>query len=117
MSATPSKRVLVADRDEIVLVLTRHVLAREGYAVDVATNAAMLADLLRLNTYGSILVGVDLVGAEWLRALPPAMSSSVIALVSNGHDSLPVKTIIRKPLELDALAKIVATSIEDRQFE
>jgi DNA-binding response OmpR family regulator len=117
LSATPSKRVLVADRDEIVLVLTRHVLTREGYAVDVATDAAMLDDLLRVNTYGSILVDVNLVGKEWLQSLPPAVGSRVIAIVSNGHDSLPVKTIIRKPLELGALAKIVATSIKDEPFD
>jgi DNA-binding response OmpR family regulator len=117
LSAIRSKRVLVADRDEIVLVLTRHVLTREGYAVDVANDAAMLDDLLRLNTYGSILVDVDLVGKEWLHALPPPTGSRVIAIVSNGHDSLPVKRTIRKPLELDALAQIVASSIEDRQFE
>lgn len=114
MNAVPSKRVLVADGDEIVLVLTRHVLTREGYAVDVASDASMLDDLLRLNTYGSILVDVNLVGNEWLQALPPATGSRVIAIVSNGHDSLPVKTTIRKPLELDALARIVAASIEDR---
>jgi DNA-binding response OmpR family regulator len=117
LTALPSKRVLVADRDEIVLVLTRHVLTREGFAVDVASDAAMLDDLLRLNTYGSILVDVNLVGKEWLQTLPPATGSRVIAIVSNGHDSLPVKTTIRKPLELDALARIVANSIEDRQFE
>jgi len=117
LSATPSKRVLVADRDEIVLVLTRHVLTREGYAVDVATDAAMLDELLGLNDYGSILVDVNLVGNEWLQSLPTAVGSRVIAIVSNGHDSLPVKTIIRKPLELDALAKIVAASIKDRQSD
>jgi DNA-binding response OmpR family regulator len=116
LSATPSKRVLVADRDEIVLVLTRHVLTREGYAVDVATDTAKLDDLLRFNTYGSILVGIDLVGAEWLRALPPAVGRRVIAIVSNGDDRLPVKTIIRKPLEIDALAGIVARSIKDGEF-
>jgi DNA-binding response OmpR family regulator len=117
LTAVPSKRVLVADSDEIVLVLTRHVLTREGYAVDVATDTAMLDDLLRLNTYGSILVDVHLVGKEWLQSLPPATGSRVIAIVSGDHDPLPVKTIIRKPLELDALAKIVAASIKDGQFD
>jgi DNA-binding response OmpR family regulator len=117
LNAVPSKRVLVADGDEIVLVLTRHVLTREGYAVDTAADTEMLDDLLRRNTYGSILVDVNLVGNEWLQALPPATGSRVIAIVSNGHDSLPVKTTIRKPLELDALAGIVARSIKDGQFD
>jgi DNA-binding response OmpR family regulator len=108
LSAVRSKRVLVADRDEIVLVLTRHVLTREGYAVDVATDAAMLDDLLRLNDYGSILVDVNLVGKEWLHALPPGTSDCVIAIVSEDHDSLPVKAVIRKPLELDRLAEVVS---------
>jgi len=107
LSAVRSKRVLVADRDEIVLVLTRHVLAREGYAVDTATDAAMLDDLLRLNAYGSILVDVDLVGKAWLQKLPPGTSDCVIAIVSADHDPLPVKAVIRKPLELDLLPGIV----------
>jgi DNA-binding response OmpR family regulator len=107
LSAVRSKRVLVADRDEIVLVLTRHVLTREGYAVDIATDAAMLDDLLRLNAYGSILVDVNLVGREWLHALPPGTSDCVIAIVSADHDPLPVKAVIRKPLELDMLAEVV----------
>jgi DNA-binding NtrC family response regulator len=107
LSAVRSKRVLVADRDEIVLVLTHHVLTREGYAVDVASDMAMLDDLLRLNTYDSILVDVNLVGEAWLHALPPGTSDCVIAIISADHDPLPVKAIIRKPLELDALADIV----------
>ena len=108
MSAAPSKRVLVADRDEIVLTLTRHILTREGYAVDVANDAAMLDDLLRLNSYGSMLVDVDLVGVEWLRALPPTTTDCVIAIVSADPGPLPVKAVIRKPLEIDMLAEIVS---------
>ena len=107
MSAVRSKRVLVADRDEIVLVLARHVLTREGYAVDVASDMAMLDDLLRLNTYDSILVDVNLAGTEWLQALPPGTSDCLIAIVSADHGPLPVKAVIRKPLELDTLAEIV----------
>jgi CheY-like chemotaxis protein len=108
LSALPSKRVLVADRDEVFLVLTRHVLTREGYAVDVATDAAMLDDLLRLNAYGSMLVDVDLVGVGWLHALPPGKSDCVIAIVSADPGPLPVKAVIRKPLEIDRLAEIVS---------
>jgi DNA-binding response OmpR family regulator len=103
-----SKRILVADADEIILILTRHILTRHGYAVDIASDARMLDDLLLLNSYGSILVDVRLTGEEWLRALPPATSARVIALVSGDHDSLPVKATIRKPLELDVLADVVA---------
>ena len=116
MNAVPSQRILVADRDEIIVVLTRHVLTREGYAVDVAVDMARLDELLGLNSYGSILVDVNLVGKEWLHALPPAIGSRVIAIVSSDHDPLPVKMTIRKPLELDALAGTVARSIKDRQL-
>jgi CheY-like chemotaxis protein len=108
LSAIASKRVLVADCNEIVLVLTRHVLTREGYAVDTATNAEMLDDLLRFNAYGSILVDLNLVGKEWLESLPPETTDCVIAIVSDDPGPLPVKAVIRKPLELDSLAEIVA---------
>jgi DNA-binding response OmpR family regulator len=109
LSDVASNRVLVADRDEIILVLTRHILTRHGYSVDVASDARMLDDLLRLNSYGSILVDVDLAGAEWMRALPPETRGRVIALVSSEHDGLPVKATIRKPLELDLLPEVVRT--------
>ena len=110
LSDVSSKRILVADRDEIVLALTRHILTRHGYFVDIASDARMLDDLLRLNSYGSILVDIDLTGAEWMRALPAETRGRVIALVSSEHDGLPVKATIRKPLELDALADVVAAS-------
>ena len=107
MSDVASKRVLVADRDEIILALTRHVLTRHGYSVDVASDARKLDDLRHLNSYGSILVEVELTGEAWLRALPAETRGRVIAIVSSEHDRLPVKATIRKPLELDALAQIV----------
>jgi len=107
LSDVASKRILVADRDEIILVLIRHILIHHGYSVDVASDARMLDELLRLNSYGSILVDVNLTGEAWLRALPPETGARVIALVSSEHDRLPVKATIRKPLELNALAEIV----------
>ena len=107
LSDVASKRVLVADRDEIILALTRHVLTRHGYSVDVASDARKLDDLRHLNSYGSILVEVELTGEAWLRALPAETRGRVIAIVSSEHDRLPVKATIRKPLELDALAQIV----------
>jgi DNA-binding response OmpR family regulator len=108
LSAAVTKRVLVADRDEIFLTLTRHVLTREGYAVDVATDAAMLRELLRLNQYGAMLVDVDLASEPWLRELPPETSRRLIGIVSNGNDTQQFNATIRKPLEIDALAGIVA---------
>jgi len=110
LSDVASKRILVADRDEIILVLIRHILIHHGYSVDVASDARMLDDLLRLNSYGSILVDVNLTGEAWLRALPPETGARVIALVSSEHDGLPVKATIRKPIELNALAEIVGAT-------
>ena len=100
------KRVLVADEDEIILALVRHILTRQGYSVDVAANPGMLDELTALHSYAAIMVDVGLASDAWLRALPP--DNRVIAMVSNGDEhSLPVKATIRKPLELDALAEIV----------
>lgn len=106
MSEVPLKRVLVADEDEIILALVRHILTRQGYSVDVAANATLLDELTSLHSYAAIMVDIGLAGDAWLRALPP--DNRVIAIVSNGDGhSLPVKATIRKPLELDALAEIV----------
>lgn len=107
-----SLRVLVADEDEIILAVVRHILTSRGYAVDVATSTSTLDELLRLNAYAAILVDLNLSGGEWLRRLPAETSTRVIAMVSNGDgDSLPVKTTIRKPLELDALADVVGQCV------
>jgi DNA-binding response OmpR family regulator len=108
LSDVSSKRVLVADEDEIILAIVRHILKTRGYSVDVATSSGALDELLGAHSYAAILVDLNLAGEEWLRALPPEKSARVIAIVSNGDgDSLPVKAAIRKPLELDTLADVV----------
>jgi len=114
LSDVSSKRVLVADEDEIILAVVRHILTTRGYSVDVATSADRLDDLLRSNSYAAVLIDLNLAGEEWLRALPSEKSDRVIAMVSNGYgDSLPVKATIRKPLELDALADVVGHAAQN----
>jgi len=51
---------------------------------------------------------VNLIGREWFQALPPTTSDCVIAIVSADPGPLPVKAVIRKPLEIDRLAEIVS---------
>ena len=114
MSDVSSKRVLVADEDEIILAIVRHILKTRGYSVDVVTSAGSLDERLRANSYAAILVDLNLSGEEWLRALPPENSARVIAMVSNGDgDSLPVKAKIHKPLELDLLADVVRDAAQN----
>ena len=114
MSDVSSKRVLVADEDEIILAIVRHILKTRGYSVDVVTSAGSLDERLRANSYAAILVDLNLSGEEWLRALPPENSARVIAMVSNGDgDSLPVKATIHKPLELDLLADVVRDAAQN----
>jgi DNA-binding response OmpR family regulator len=114
LSDVSSKRVLVADADEIILAIVRHILTTRGYSVDVVTSAGSLDERLRANSYTAILVDLNLSGEEWLRSLPPESSDRVIALVSSGDgDSLPVKATIRKPLELDALADVVRAAAQN----
>ena len=56
-------RVLVVDDDVSVLALERQVLERERYEVITADNGAMALELLRVQTFGLVLLDITMPGS------------------------------------------------------
>src|SRR4029077_19560173 len=65
------KRVLVADADEIVLALILHILQRQGYDVDVTTQAEEFSEKLRAGQYQAVLVDPNISpkGVKWIKSI------------------------------------------------
>jgi CheY-like chemotaxis protein len=110
-----SKRVLVADRDEIVLALTRHVLTRDGHTVDVVRDAASVDERLTTAAYDVILLDAGIGAPPWTRALLSASPSTrIVAMTMDGDaDDLPYAARIRKPLVLDELSDVIVKPTRD----
>lgn len=106
------KRVLVGDADEIVLALILHILQRQGYSVDVTTEAAEFTQSLRTGRYDAILVdpAMSPSGAQWIRdlvATMPELRNRLIVAGAAGGSDLPVRATLRKPLEFGLLIDTV----------
>lgn len=106
------KRVLVGDADEIVLALILHILQRQGYAVDVTTEAVEFAQKLRTGSYDAILVDPAMSpnGVQWIRDLLstlPNLRNRLIVAGAAAESDLPVRAALRKPLEFGLLIDTV----------
>ena len=101
--SSPRRKILVADRDEIVVALISHLLNRQGYAVEIALTADEAAARLRGRQFDAILLD-----AAFERVLQPRLAPRTILLSPKPTDtSLPVHAIILKPIELQALIDTV----------
>jgi CheY-like chemotaxis protein len=104
--------VLVGDADEIVLALILHILQRQGYAVDVTSEAAEFAQRLRRGRYDAILVdpAMSPSGVHWVRdlvATMPELRKRLIVAGAQASSDLPVRATLRKPLEFGLLIDTV----------
>ncbi len=114
------KKILVADGDEIVLVLISALLARYSYAVDQATDAAATEALLA-HDYDAVLLDLNLPdgGIDFLRqALQrcPKLEKKLIVLTSCADDArlvtdLRFAALLRKPVEIYELIETVQRCI------
>jgi DNA-binding response OmpR family regulator len=114
------KKILVAEGDEIVLVLISALLTRYSYTVDQATDAAAAEELLA-HDYDAVLLDLDLpnAGFDFLRqALQrcPALEKKLIVLTSRADDARLMKdlrfaALLRKPVEIYELIETVQRCI------
>ena len=118
MQVTP-KKILVAESDEIVLVLLSHVLARQSFVVRTTLDALEAEKLLDDDVYDLVLVDVKLPGGvALLRAIAerhPTLARRVIVTTPDaGIDltELPVYAVVRKPVELDSFLETVRDCLE-----
>lgn len=104
-----SKKLLVAESDEIVLALVTHLLTREGYSVDVARRSDELAQKLEKgDAYDAILLDARLGQAAPLQ--DPDFGRRLILL---GALDAPASAFaaLRKPLEFDLVIKTVESCV------
>jgi DNA-binding NtrC family response regulator len=104
------KTVLVAESDEVVLVLISHVLSRQSYVVQRSATAAETELLLQSGMYDAVLLAPRLADADdcFLKRLAtnnPELSRKLIVLAANTDDekdcqSLGVYRVMRKPVEI-----------------
>lgn len=99
-SEGPTRRVLVAERDEIVAFIASHILSRYDFHVETVTSADALA--ARSDGYDAVVVS-DLIAAEASSALDPART----VVLGDSVDGFKAFARLRKPLELDQLVKTV----------
>src|SRR5207253_4480983 len=90
-----SRKVLVADLDEVVAALISHILSRQGYSVDVALTAQTAAACLSQWDYGAILLDSRLISA--LDGFSDRTSRTILLSPSVSSD-LPVRAVLQKPV-------------------
>ena len=104
------KKVLVAESDEVVLVLISHVLARQAYEVHRSLTAAETEALLNSETYDAVLLAPRVANGDHdflqrITTANPELPGKLIVLATTTEDerashSLGVHTIMRKPVEI-----------------
>ena len=112
-------RLLVLDDDPSIQRLVAMILRREGYRVDVVSEASQAIRLLSEAEYGALLLDVmtptegGMTVIKHLRAQNPALLKRVI-LVTGSPDSVlksvakDIAAIVRKPFETTELKETVA---------
>ena len=114
-----STRILLVDDDDETRELLRDFFGDRGYAVETAGDGAKA--LMRLATFAADLVITDLEmpgmsGLELIRSLHATKRQTPVLLVTaRAERELPLRRLgrragfecLRKPLDLDALGKIV----------
>ncbi len=112
------RRVLIADDDDCVRILCTITLRREGYVVDCASDGREALASIEANDYHAILLdlGMPYVHGSTLLSIvqqtKPEMIRRVLVMTGAHEGAIEplvgiVGAIIRKPIEIDMLARIV----------
>ena len=105
------KKVLVGDRDPIVLALTCHLLTREGFSAHPVTEPDELLRVLREGEYDAAVVDALIDGAMDA-VLAASAPGRVIVTTHHDGDVDGVYATLRKPLEFGQLIDTVQKCVE-----
>jgi DNA-binding NtrC family response regulator len=104
------KKVLVAESDEVVLVLISHVLSRQSYVVHCSATAAETEKFLQAEMYDAVLLAPRMTDADCsflsrITSNNPELKRKLIVLAVNNDDekasqTIGVFTVMRKPVEI-----------------
>ena len=118
----PSRKVLLIESDEVILVLISYLLSRESYLVHTTLDAEEAERMLEADSYDAILIelkapkgGVELINR--IAQNDPNTLKKIIVVTSALHEAtrlagLPLHAIIRKPFEVDVLVDTVRSLVE-----
>ena len=106
-SQAPTKRVLVADADEIVAFIASHILSRYDFAVQTVTSAAALCA-------GCDGFDAMVVSGELAAELDGTFDMSRVILLGEEVNGFKPYARLRKPLELDQLVAAVTACANRR---
>ena len=124
----PSKpRILVVDDERKICAMLAAALARDGYEVDTCCEAATAIEQFRARPYDLVITdlvmpGVD--GFELIRQIKGIRQDTfVLAMTGRTTVETSVQALqegaddcVTKPLEIDALRKIVASSLDNQDL-
>ena len=112
-----SRKVLVAEADEVVLVLITHILTRQSYTVHRAATAAETEQLIARGDYDAMIVAPcmpDDCSGFLCRILEtnPALKCRLIVLANSASEAASfekagVQAVMRKPIEVYDLMQTV----------
>ena len=111
------KRVLVIERDPVILGLMSYLLERQSFQVDAVSSPEDALAMLGAENFDAVVLESDrnnlLSSIETIR---PALIPRTV-IVTGGRDGSqgkPVHAILRKPFEVTELAQAVAEAVRTR---
>lgn len=117
-----SKRVLVAEGNEIIVVLIAHLLTRQSYEVHTTLDALEADEMIRRQPYDAMLIDVRVPNGgfeliERVSGRDPHLVRRIIAMTVSAPDAdragtFPLHAVVRKPFVLDQLVDTVRSCVE-----
>ncbi|MBV9494327.1 MAG: response regulator transcription factor [Acidobacteria bacterium] len=112
MIAAP-KKILVAEGNEIIVVLIAHLLTRNSYVVHTTVDTQEAERMLLQEPYDAALIDLANGGAEMIRRVSdrlPKLMARVIALTAKPEDAVHLQgvcAVVKKPFVTDQLLDTV----------
>lgn len=117
-----TKKILVVEKDEVILVLIAHILTRQSYVVRTTADAVEADELLRNDVWDAVLLDLRMPngGIELIRKIEerdPTMLRRVILVTGAVHEAekladLPLHATVRKPFEVTSLIETVRSCVD-----
>lgn len=113
----PSKKILVAERDPVVLAVINYLLTRRGYHVETHAAPSAAGASLRSHRFDAALIAADFSDLEWIRSIfrdvPSLRNRVIVTGPSIGNDDLPLYSTLSKPIDFTGLVETVRSCLGD----
>lgn len=116
MLQSSRKKILVAERDPIVLAVVNYLLTRQGHHVEAHDSGERAAASLRERQFDLALISWDLTEAQWLRALfadlPSLHGRVIVTGAPSGIGDLPLLAVLQKPIDFTLMVDTVRRALD-----